>query len=210
MLTRYPILDLPAVALALTVWLWSAWPSAHGAPPPPPTAPVLPPAATCGANLVLEAALPAPSGRGSPERLWLRNLEPTTVLLDGFHVTNGRQRRQLAPFPHPAHATDTMAAGTQSTNPALLAASILPPGALVELRPPRLRNTDGRVTLIDPCGLILSELTWDDVPHDAVVLAFPDTHAPDLEPPYTHDADWRDKTASVMVPSQQTSRSYDP
>jgi len=147
-------------------------------------------------NLVLEAALPAPRGRGNPERLWLRNLEPTPVALDSYHVTNGRHRRPLVPAPGAAQ----LALGLVPTLPtAPTGPIIIAPGALIEVRPPRLRNADGYVALVDPCGLIFSALTWEDVPHDAIVLSAIATDS--------RDAHWRDKTASAMVSSQRTSRS---
>jgi SAM-dependent methyltransferase len=120
--------------LALALWLFLAAPRAPGEAPPPPT-PAWPAAADhCGTALHLLAALPAPN-RGEPERLWLRNGEPTPLPLAGFTVQSGRRK---VPLP------DRIAA----------------PGEVIELEPPRLRDRDGHVALVDPCG-VRDELTWE-------------------------------------------------
>lgn len=154
-----PHLDASLVIAAFTMWLHAAWPEALAGPPPEPASPTRAPAAPCGLALTLEAALPAPSTRSRPERAWIRNLEPTPLPLDGFELVSGRQRRPL---------------------PALT----LAPGELLEVTPPRLRNREGRLSLVDPCGLELAHLAWAQAPHDTLVVTTPATTGPiPLGPP---------------------------
>lgn len=127
---------------ALGLWLFVAAPRAPAPPPPPPTEAWPPTADHCGSALHLLAAIPAPT-RGQPERLWLRNGEPTPLPLAGFSLQAGRRKVPL---------------------PDLIAH----PGEVIALAPPRLRDRDGALALVDPCGL-REELTWDLPERDELV-----------------------------------------
>lgn len=132
--------------LALGFWLVVAAPRAPAGAPPAPLEAWPEVADHCGTALHLLAALPAPT-RGEPERIWLRNAEPTPLPLRGFELHSGRRK---VPLP------DRIAA----------------PGEVIELAPPRLRDRDGKVALVDPCGL-RDELAWEVPDRDELIRSGP-------------------------------------
>ena len=96
---------------------------------------------TCGARVLPVAVLANPSDDARGETVWLRNVEPEAVSLVGWTLARGRSRRPLDDI--------TLAPGERRG----LAGS--------ELKPLRLPNAGGRVTLVDPCGLT-EVLAWSE------------------------------------------------
>lgn len=128
---------ITTVLTVISAGLWLLVASARGPSSEKPPSPALASRAVadrCGTDLHLLAALPSPPS-GDAEAVWLRNGEPTPLPLHGFTLVAGRQRRPL---------------------PDLIAA----PGEVIRVVPPRLRDRDGMVSLVDPCGVRL-ELSWD-------------------------------------------------
>lgn len=110
----------------------------------------------CRARVVLEAALPDPDQVSDRRGEWvrLRNLDPEPVDLTHFHLTDGRRRRFLDGIGLSGGAA--LKIGTSRG---------------IHLRPIRLRNGQGAVSLVDPCGLTISCLAWDRTAGGVPVLA---------------------------------------
>lgn len=100
----------------------------------------------CGAAVRLDAALPDPSDLPDRQGEWVRLAveEPVPLVLDGWSLASGRRRLRLD--------------GTVVTSgePVLVGG---PEGAL-GLGSLRLRNGDGEVHLVDPCGRVADSLAW--------------------------------------------------
>ncbi|MEZ4268815.1 MAG: hypothetical protein R3F39_20865 [Myxococcota bacterium] len=172
--------DVP-VALRFTVFLSLALLCASAcrpAPPPLATPAGLPPALfpgpglaaltrarpgpqaqTCSDDVRLAAAMPDPVTVPDREGEWLeiRSDAPVPVALDGWTLTSGRSRLAL---------DGVSVAGDEPV-------CVGGPHGVIARGKIRLRNKDGLVSLVDPCGVTRSSLRWRRAPPGGVIRAPP-------------------------------------
>lgn len=121
--------------------------------------PARPPALECTGEVRLAAAMPDPVRVPDREGEWLEihTDAPVPLSLDGWALEAGRSRLVLE-------------GAVVSPGEALCIGG---PSAEVAKGRLRLRNSDGAVSLVDPCGVTRSTLTWDRARPGGVVRASP-------------------------------------
>ncbi|MCB9728484.1 MAG: hypothetical protein H6744_03890 [Deltaproteobacteria bacterium] len=112
---------------------------------------------TCTDEVRLASALPDPVHRPDREGEWLelRSDAPVPLWLDGWTLRSGRARLAL----------DGLAIGPGAS---LCLDSAGPGTGRVQLR-----NHDGSVALVDPCGVTRSSLRWAEARPGVVIRADP-------------------------------------
>lgn len=167
-----------AALLAAALFALVLWGGCRPAPPPLPAPPGLPdtlvpgpglaalgrPASRsndefCTDELRLAAAMPDPVLVPDREGEWLeiRSDAPVPLALDGWTLASGRSR--LALDGHSVAPGTPFCVGGGRAD--------LAKGRI------RLRNKDGAVDLVDPCGLTRSSLRWSRAPPGGVVRGSP-------------------------------------
>jgi len=141
--------SLLLASISVLFFFLAAAPSSFGPPPPPLPALPPPPALHCGQQLEIAGVRPMPGREdgADTEAVWLRNVEPVEVDLTGFKLEVKRRKKRLDGF--------VIGAGEKREWPA-----------------PPLSNKGGEIRLRDPCGSVVSVLSWDR-PERGAVYASP-------------------------------------